>query len=100
MSDTATIRSKGQITLPRGIRHALHVNEGDQVAFDVHGDGTVTLRGLTTIPADQAWFWTEEWQAKEREADEDIAAGRGRIFDSDEEFLAALEESIDDPSRL
>lgn len=25
---------------------------------------------------DQAWFWTPEWQAKEREADEDIKAGR------------------------
>jgi len=38
----------------------------------------------------QAWFWTPEWQAKEREADEDIAAGRGERFESDEEFLAAL----------
>ena len=25
---------------------------------------------------DQSWFWTEEWQAGEREADEDLAAGR------------------------
>ena len=25
---------------------------------------------------DQAWYWTPEWQAKEREADEAIAAGR------------------------
>ena len=25
---------------------------------------------------DQWWFWTDEWQAKEREVDEDIAAGR------------------------
>ncbi len=40
----------------------------------------------------QAWFWTPEWQAKEREADEDIAAGRVRRFMSDEEFLASLEE--------
>lgn len=28
------------------------------------------------IDPDQAWFWTDEWQQKEREADEDIAAGR------------------------
>ena len=26
--------------------------------------------------ASQAWFWTPEWQQMEREADEDIAAGR------------------------
>jgi hypothetical protein len=41
---------------------------------------------------DQAWFWTPEWQAKEREADADIAAGRVTRFESDEEFLRALDE--------
>jgi hypothetical protein len=41
--------------------------------------------------ADQAWFWTAEWQEGEREADEDIAAGRGTFHDSDEDFLASLE---------
>jgi hypothetical protein len=32
------------------------------------------------VPADQAWFWTPEWQAKEREADADLAAGRVKTF--------------------
>jgi hypothetical protein len=41
---------------------------------------------------DQAWFWTPEWQAKEREADEDIAAGRFERFYSDEAFLAAMQQ--------
>ncbi|HEX9763998.1 MAG TPA: hypothetical protein VGA39_01830 [Candidatus Acidoferrales bacterium] len=27
------------------------------------------------IPLDQAWFWTKEWRAKEREADDALAAG-------------------------
>jgi hypothetical protein len=31
---------------------------------------------LQDIPADQRWFWTPEWQAMEKEADEDIVAGR------------------------
>jgi hypothetical protein len=39
---------------------------------------------------DQAWFWTEEWQAGEREADADIAAGRVTRFHSDEDFLRSL----------
>lgn len=46
---------------------------------------------------DQAWFWTDEWQAKEREADEDIAAGRTIRYESDEDFLAALRD-IDESS--
>jgi hypothetical protein len=46
---------------------------------------------MQRLNPDQAWFWTESWQAKEREADLDIAEGRVTSYDSDEEFLAALE---------
>ena len=53
------------------------------------------------IDPDQAWFWTPEWQAKEREVDEEMAAGiPGRVFESGEEFLAYLEAVIEDPSKL
>ena len=48
-----------------------------------------------SIPAEDAWFWTPEWQAKEREADEAIAAGDYTTFDSGAEFLAHLEK-LDD----
>jgi antitoxin PrlF len=59
----------------------------------VEGAG-VLLRGIIKGPIDpdQAWFWTPEWQAGEREADADIAAGRETRYHSDEEFLAALDE--------
>jgi len=39
---------------------------------------------------DQAWFWTEEWQAGEREAEADLAAGRYETFDTMEELLDDL----------
>lgn len=59
----------------------------------VEGAG-VLLRGIIKGPIDpdQAWFWTPEWQAGEREADADIAAGRTTRYNSDEEFMAALDE--------
>lgn len=44
------------------------------------------------IDPEQAWFWTREWQEREREADEDLAAGRSTRFESDDEFLTALDE--------
>ena len=47
--------------------------------------GQAALAAGQTDP-DQAWFWTPEWQAKEREADVDIALGRTIRFNSDEEF--------------
>ena len=43
------------------------------------------------IDPEQAWFWTPEWQAGEREADADLAAGRSTVYESDEEFLAHLD---------
>lgn len=38
----------------------------------------------------QAWYWSPAWQQAEREASEDIAAGRVERFESDETFLAAF----------
>ena len=42
------------------------------------------------IPRDQAWFWTKEWQEKEREADVDIAEGKVRDFESLEALMKDL----------
>jgi len=42
------------------------------------------------IPRDQRWFWTREWQQMEREADEDIARGRVKGFDSAENLIKEL----------
>lgn len=52
------------------------------------------LQRPKVIPADQSWFWTPEWLAGEREVDAEIAAGKGRIFMSTEEFIEYL-KSID-----
>lgn len=58
-------------------------------------DGAAILLGEISdgrIDPEQAWFWTREWQGREREADRDLAAGRATRFESDEQFLAALDE--------
>jgi len=54
-------------------------------------DGAAVLLGEISagrIDPGQAW----EWQEKEREADDDIAAGRVTSYETDGEFLAALDE--------
>jgi hypothetical protein len=38
-----------------------------------------------------AYFWTKRWQDGERAADEDIKAGRVKLFDSVEELIKDLE---------
>jgi hypothetical protein len=49
------------------------------------------MNPYVAVPAEQAWFWTNEWQAKEREADENLAAGHVTTFDTSEDFLAHLD---------
>ena len=39
MQKHAKITSKGQITVPREVRRALGVGEGDQLLFETDGDG-------------------------------------------------------------
>jgi hypothetical protein len=41
-----------------------------------------------------AWFWECSWQAREREADADLTAGRVTRHGSSEEFLKALDRRM------
>jgi antitoxin PrlF len=44
---SATVTSKGQLTLPKAIRDLLRLGAGDRVDFIVKDDGTVVLRPAT-----------------------------------------------------
>lgn len=84
-----TLRGKGQLTLPEEIRAAARLEEGDLLEAELTADG-ILLRPQKVIDATQTWFWTPEWQAGEREADADLAAGRGETFQSGEALIDAL----------
>ncbi|OGT99111.1 MAG: hypothetical protein A2085_04200 [Gemmatimonadetes bacterium GWC2_71_10] len=43
----STLTSKGQITLPKIVREALHLDTGDRVAFELRPDGAALLRPET-----------------------------------------------------
>jgi antitoxin PrlF len=84
-----TLRAKGQLTLPEEIRAAARLEDGDLFDAEITEEG-ILLRPRKVIDATQAWFWTPEWQAGERAADADAAAGRVEAFDSGEDITAAL----------
>ena len=46
------------------------------------------------IDPDSAYYWTREWQAGEREADEDIREGRVISFDDPEEGIQYLRDLV------
>lgn len=41
---TATMTSKGQVTIPKEVRDALHLEAGHRVAFELRDDGIVEMR--------------------------------------------------------
>jgi AbrB family looped-hinge helix DNA binding protein len=84
------VRPKGQITIPEEVRRALRLEEGDLVDVTIE-DGSIVLRPKRLIEASQAWFWTDAWQAGEREASADIDAGRVTRYESEDELLRSLE---------
>ena len=44
MSNDATLTSKGQTTIPKGIRESLGMKSGDRIMFTLMPDGTVLMR--------------------------------------------------------
>ena len=79
MSELVQVRRKAQLTLPLSVRKKLGVEEGDYMDVEVR-DGEIVLRVKKLIDKEQAWFWTKRWQEGEKEAEEDIRAGRIHSF--------------------
>ena len=49
MDAAARVTSKGQITVPKSVRDALQINEGDQIVFRVDGDRAVLTRSANFL---------------------------------------------------
>ena len=81
----------GQVTLPASVRKQLGIEEGDLVEIEVEDERAV-LMPKKLVDKSQAYFWTKRWQDAEREAGEDIKAGRVKTFDSVDELIKDLEQ--------
>ena len=75
--------------MPGSVRRAARLAEGDYLEVSVE-EGAIVMRPKKLIDADQAWFWTQDWQKGEREASEDIARGRVRRSAGADEFVESL----------
>jgi AbrB family looped-hinge helix DNA binding protein len=84
------LRKKNILTVPREIAERMQLAEGDEFIV-TEEQGRIVLTPALSIPADQAWFWTPEWQARIAEAEADRLAGNSTVFASEDDFLAALD---------
>jgi len=73
----ARVDEQGRLVLDAADAERLHLQPG--TAVDVR-----------VIDPGQAWFWSEEWLAGEREAGEDIKRSRVIRHESDDAFLESL----------
>ncbi len=89
MAELIQVRKKAQVTLPQSVRRSLNIEEGDFLDVQVK-NGEIVLRVKKLVDKEQAWFWTRRWQEGEREAEEDIGAGRVHSFDNADEAIAFL----------
>jgi antitoxin MazE len=80
----------GQITIPAALRRQVGIEEGDLVEMRAEDDHIVVMP-KKLIDKSQAYFWTEEWQEAEHQAQADIEAGRTKEFASVDELLADLD---------
>ncbi len=87
------LRTKGQVTLPSQVRKLLSISEGEDLIFRVEENGQVVVERAISIPADQAWFWTERWQQMEREAQADIDSERVHRYPNVDEAISSLEKT-------
>jgi len=84
------VTRNGQVTLPAPIRRALRVEEGDYVEVRVTED-SIVLTPKKLVDKSQTYFWSSAWQTAEREASEDIAAGRVREARNVDDLIAKLD---------
>jgi AbrB family looped-hinge helix DNA binding protein len=85
------ISSKNQVSIPKKILDALNLKSGDEIEFVIEGNGARLIPIKTIkVPRDQAWYWTSEWQEKEKEADLELSKGQYKDFDTLEGLLKDL----------
>jgi len=85
------VQGKRQITLPAAAASKFGLNKGDELEARILDD-RIELVPMVTVPREQAWFWTSEWQAMEQEAEEARAAGDYTDFDSVDNLLSGLKK--------
>ncbi len=89
------ISKKRQVSIPKKVMDALGLKPGDEVDFEVES-GSAKIIPIKTIkvPRDQAWFWSEGWQQKEREVERDIATGNFKEYNSIHDALKDLHREV------
>lgn len=92
---TVKLDQSGEVRVhfPSALSRRLKLRKGGKIEV-IFLDDLVVLAPAGRLPKNQRYFWTTEWQAKEREADADIAAGRVKSFSSVDDMISDLRGDV------
>jgi len=85
------LRERSQVTLPAEIVKKLDLKTGDNLEIILEDD-QIIIKPVLIIDRSQSWFWSKEWQTKEKEAEDDIKAGRISKASGYKDLIEKLEE--------
>jgi bifunctional DNA-binding transcriptional regulator/antitoxin component of YhaV-PrlF toxin-antitoxin module len=89
LEEAVRVGAKHQVTIPHRISRALRLKKGDHMLMRLTGQ-RVEMVPVNMVPRDQLWFWTPEWQARDREVDDALAQGDFKQAASAEDLFKAL----------
>jgi bifunctional DNA-binding transcriptional regulator/antitoxin component of YhaV-PrlF toxin-antitoxin module len=89
----ATLQTRGLLALPAELRRRYRLDEpGSHVEIVERDDGVIELRPRFSVPADQAWFWSERWQRMERDVDEHVERAETTVHGDGDELVEFLDD--------
>ncbi len=83
------VKNKYQIVIPEDVRKKLKVEIGDTLEIE-EKNGVLVIRPVMVIEKSQAYFWTDEWQKGEKDAEAAKEKGRFRDFKKADEAIKWL----------
>lgn len=95
MGATTKVTRKGQVTIPAELREKAQIEEGDLVEFCQYGE-YLLLKPLghhengNGLHEDSP-FASPEWKARIEKSLAELDAGLGRVYETEDDFLASLD---------
>ncbi|MBU4483262.1 MAG: AbrB/MazE/SpoVT family DNA-binding domain-containing protein [Actinomycetia bacterium] len=85
------LRERSQVTLPAEIVKKLDLKAGDNLEITLEDD-KIVIKPVLIIDRSQSWFWSKDWQAKEKEVEADIKSGRIHRAEGFKDLVEKLEK--------
>lgn len=91
MSVLRRIQRNFQITIPSAIRKIFNLKIGDLIEFEVVND-EIKIKPKVVMDKSQSWFWTKDWQKREKEVEKNFREGKILVSETVEDFIKEIDK--------